>query len=179
MTTRSTVFPRSTWCRSINTSSGIKPLNSPYKMIAADANHSNSITTFDVVEIRKLILGIYSKFPNNTSWRFATRILCSQTANSFTTPFPEEAGADHRYAVWPERRICADQNRRRQQHSHRQFLCNDRRPLGRHADLRSGRPPGERQEEFTISLAKAADKHRRVSVYIEYQRIECVGSHSR
>ena len=49
---------------------GIEPLNSPYKMIAADANNSASITTFDVVELRKLILGIYTKLPANTSWRF-------------------------------------------------------------------------------------------------------------
>ena len=69
---------------------GIKPLNSPYKMIAADANHSNSITTFDVVEIRKLILGIYSKFPNNTSWRFVNKdFVFSDPTNPFTTPFPE------------------------------------------------------------------------------------------
>src|SRR5690606_38908605 len=39
---------------------GSEPLNSPYKMIAADANKSGSITTFDIVEFRKLILGIYT-----------------------------------------------------------------------------------------------------------------------
>lgn len=49
---------------------GIDPLNSPYKVIAADVNKSNSVTTFDIVELRKLILGIYSELPNNTSWRF-------------------------------------------------------------------------------------------------------------
>ena len=48
---------------------GIAPLP-PYSKIAADVNKSNSITTFDVVELRKLIFGIYNKFPNNTSWRF-------------------------------------------------------------------------------------------------------------
>jgi hypothetical protein len=42
-------------------------------MIAADANKSNSITTFDIVELRKLILGIYSDLPNNTSWRFVDK----------------------------------------------------------------------------------------------------------
>ncbi len=47
-----------------------EPLNSPYKIIAADANKSGSITTIDIVEIRKLILGIYDSFPNNQSWRF-------------------------------------------------------------------------------------------------------------
>ncbi|MBK7937136.1 MAG: T9SS type A sorting domain-containing protein [Lewinellaceae bacterium] len=69
---------------------GITPLNSPYKMIAADANHSNSITTFDVVEIRKLILGIYANFPNNTSWRFVNKdFLFPEPSNPFTTPFQE------------------------------------------------------------------------------------------
>lgn len=48
---------------------GLAPLP-PYGMIAADATKSNSISTFDVVELRKLILGIYTELPNNTSWRF-------------------------------------------------------------------------------------------------------------
>ncbi len=48
---------------------GLAPLP-PYGMIAADANKSNSISTFDLVELRKLILGIYTELPNNTSWRF-------------------------------------------------------------------------------------------------------------
>jgi large repetitive protein len=49
---------------------GLEPLSNAYKVIAADANKSGSITTFDIVEIRKLILGIYSEYPNNDSWRF-------------------------------------------------------------------------------------------------------------
>ena len=48
---------------------GISPLPSPYSIIAADANKSGSVTTFDIVESRKLILGIYKEFPNNTEWR--------------------------------------------------------------------------------------------------------------
>ncbi|MEZ4956438.1 MAG: hypothetical protein R2825_22965 [Saprospiraceae bacterium] len=35
---------------------GIELLDSPYKIIAADANRSGAVTTFDVVEIRKVIL---------------------------------------------------------------------------------------------------------------------------
>lgn len=48
----------------------IEPLNSPWKMIAADVNQSGSVTTFDMVETRKVILGINPAFPANTSWRF-------------------------------------------------------------------------------------------------------------
>jgi hypothetical protein len=49
---------------------GLKLLDSPYKLIAADANNSKSVSVVDLVEIRKLILGHYLEFPNNTSWRF-------------------------------------------------------------------------------------------------------------
>ncbi len=52
---------------------GLEPLNSPYKLIAADANRSGTVTTFDIVELRKLILGSYQKLPNNTSWRFVDK----------------------------------------------------------------------------------------------------------
>ncbi|MBK8052857.1 MAG: T9SS type A sorting domain-containing protein [Saprospiraceae bacterium] len=48
----------------------IEKLNSPYKYIAADVNRDNKITAGDLVELRKLILGIYASLPNNTSWRF-------------------------------------------------------------------------------------------------------------
>ncbi|HLP95948.1 MAG TPA: T9SS type A sorting domain-containing protein, partial [Saprospiraceae bacterium] len=69
---------------------GLEPLNSPYKMIAADANKSGSITTFDIVEIRKLILGIYTELPNNTSWRFVDKSFSFPNANNpFQTLFPE------------------------------------------------------------------------------------------
>jgi hypothetical protein len=49
---------------------GIQLLDSPYKMIAADANDSRSISAVDILELRKLILGYYESLPNNTSWRF-------------------------------------------------------------------------------------------------------------
>lgn len=69
---------------------GIKPLGSPYKMIAADANHSNSITSFDIIELRKLILGIYSELPANTSWRFVEKAyVFPNPFNPFAAPFPE------------------------------------------------------------------------------------------
>ena len=47
---------------------GQNKLDSPYKMIAADINKDNEITTIDLLELRKLILGIYSELPNNASW---------------------------------------------------------------------------------------------------------------
>ncbi|MBK9338672.1 MAG: HYR domain-containing protein [Lewinellaceae bacterium] len=69
---------------------GQQPLSSPYKMIAADANNSRSITTLDILELRKLILGIYTDLPNNTSWRFVDKnYVFPNTLNPFQGIFPE------------------------------------------------------------------------------------------
>jgi hypothetical protein len=48
----------------------IQPLQSPYKLIAADVNNSKSVTASDLVALRRLILGVTDRFENNTSWRF-------------------------------------------------------------------------------------------------------------
>jgi len=48
---------------------GLDILDSPYKIIAADINRSDDVTGIDIVELRKMILGIYPTFPSNTSWR--------------------------------------------------------------------------------------------------------------
>ncbi len=65
-------------------------LDSPYKMIAADINRSGSITTLDLVELRKMILYINSDFPNNTSWRFVdANFVFPDATNPFATAFPE------------------------------------------------------------------------------------------
>lgn len=45
---------------------GIKSLDSPYKIIAADVNNSQSITASDIAEIRKLILGVIESFPKTS-----------------------------------------------------------------------------------------------------------------
>ncbi|HHM21110.1 MAG TPA: T9SS type A sorting domain-containing protein, partial [Bacteroidetes bacterium] len=69
---------------------GIELLDSPYKIIAADANKSGSVTTFDVVEIRKVILYVEPAFPNNTSWRFVDNSYTfPNPANPFEEVFPE------------------------------------------------------------------------------------------
>ncbi len=60
-------------------------LNSPYKLIAADANNSSGITSADISEVRKLLLGVVSEFPKNKSWRFVPKAF---TFNDPTSPFP-------------------------------------------------------------------------------------------
>ena len=49
---------------------GIEEFDSPYKYIAADANRSATVSSIDLLELRKLILGKYQELPKNTSWRF-------------------------------------------------------------------------------------------------------------
>jgi hypothetical protein len=59
----------------------LQPLDTPYKRIAADVNKSGTVTTLDIIHIRKLILNITDAFPDNTSWRFIDR--------NYTFPEPD------------------------------------------------------------------------------------------
>ena len=69
---------------------GTQFLDSPYKMIAADVNMSKSITTFDIVKLRRLILHIDENFTDNESWRFVDADFVFPNANNpFATDFPE------------------------------------------------------------------------------------------
>ena len=61
---------------------GTQFITSKYAKIAADVNNNGTISTADLVELRKMILGINLNFTNNTSWRF------------FTIPFLEKAIID-------------------------------------------------------------------------------------
>jgi len=49
---------------------GVETINSPYRLIAADVNKSGSISAYDIVQLRQLILRIKSDFPDNNAWRF-------------------------------------------------------------------------------------------------------------
>ena len=49
---------------------GVTPFDSPYKIIAADADNSHTVSTLDLIKLRKLILGIEDRLEFNTSWRF-------------------------------------------------------------------------------------------------------------
>jgi hypothetical protein len=69
---------------------GVTPLNSPYKMIAADVNNSHSISTVDIIKIRKLILNVDTEFEDNTSWRFVdAAYVFPDPSNPWAEAFPE------------------------------------------------------------------------------------------
>ena len=48
----------------------IEPFTDPFALIAADVNFSESVSVFDIIEIRKIILFILMEFSNSPSWRF-------------------------------------------------------------------------------------------------------------
>jgi hypothetical protein len=69
---------------------GVTALDSPYKLIAADANASKSVTTLDLIAIQKLILNLDQAFKNNTSWRFVdANYRFPDPTNPWAQPFPE------------------------------------------------------------------------------------------
>ena len=68
----------------------IQPLDDPYKIIAADINNSGTVSSLDLIELRRLILRIDENFSNNTSWRFVDAgYIFNNPANPFVNTFPE------------------------------------------------------------------------------------------
>lgn len=71
-------------------------LNTPYKIIAADVNKDDKVTAADMVQLRKLILGIYDQFPNNESWRMVDKgFVFPDPKDPFLTPFTESYHIDN------------------------------------------------------------------------------------
>ncbi|NJL55570.1 T9SS type A sorting domain-containing protein [bacterium] len=69
---------------------GVQPLNTPYKLIAADVNNSKSISILDLIALRKLILSVDTEFANNTSWRFVEASYAfPNPVNPWSQAFPE------------------------------------------------------------------------------------------
>src|SRR5690606_6991953 len=74
----------------------VQKLDSPYKIIAADVNHSGNVSTFDLVALRKVILRVATDFPNNTSWRFVDKkYVFPDPANPWAVNFPEVANVNN------------------------------------------------------------------------------------
>lgn len=73
---------------------GMERLTSPYKHIAADVNKSGTISTLDILELRKMILGIQVGFDTNESWRMV------DAAFEFTTnEAPLDQDFEESYAI--------------------------------------------------------------------------------
>ncbi len=66
---------------------GKKILDSPYKILAADVNNSKSVTSADLIQLRKLILHIIDKFEFVDSWEFLPKLTEFQNpANPWLSP---------------------------------------------------------------------------------------------
>ncbi|NVN95784.1 MAG: T9SS type A sorting domain-containing protein [Bacteroidetes bacterium] len=65
----------------------IQPLNSAYKVIAADVNQSGNISTMDILLIKSLILQTATNFPNNEIWKFVNS---DYVFSNPQQPFPYE-----------------------------------------------------------------------------------------
>lgn len=73
----------------------VAPLDSPYRMIAADADRSGEISVLDLILIRRLILGIDTVFASNTSWRFIPEDYeFLNPSNPLQEDFPESYSLD-------------------------------------------------------------------------------------
>jgi HYR domain len=48
----------------------LQPLGSPEKIYAADANNSGTLTAFDIVQLRKIVLDALDTIPGGQSWKF-------------------------------------------------------------------------------------------------------------
>ena len=48
----------------------IEQFTDPYQLIAGDVNNDGRVSSLDLVDLRKLILGVYDELPRNKSWRF-------------------------------------------------------------------------------------------------------------
>jgi len=65
---------------------GIEKFDNPCQIIAADLSNNGNVSAIDLLESRKLILGIYTVLPNSPSWKFMR-----QSVNGLTElRFPKE-----------------------------------------------------------------------------------------
>ncbi len=71
---------------------GVQALASPYKIIAADVNGSQTVTTLDIVLTKSLILQNTTSFPGSKRWNFVNSdFVFSMPAN----PFPFESSRSY------------------------------------------------------------------------------------
>ena len=69
---------------------GAQPLSNPYQLIAADINASGSISTLDLIQLRKMVLNIDHTFKSNSSWRFVDAdYRFPDPRNPWAEPWPE------------------------------------------------------------------------------------------
>ena len=82
---------------------GSERFASPYQYIAADVNASGEVSTFDIIQLRKLILNLSTEFPNNnSSWRFVDASYDFTTDNPSAEAFPEQIEVNNLTGTMPD-----------------------------------------------------------------------------
>ncbi len=70
---------------------GTKKISNPTSIIAADVNKNTTISTSDIVAMRKVILGLLDTFPSGEGWRFVPqKYQFPDIQNPFKPLFPEK-----------------------------------------------------------------------------------------
>ncbi len=65
-------------------------MNDPYEILAADVSNDRRVTVRDIIQIRRLILGLDSEYVNNTAYRFIKADYAFPIpSNPWATVFPE------------------------------------------------------------------------------------------
>ncbi len=69
---------------------GINSFESPCQYIAADASGDGKVSTFDIVQLRQLVLYVIDELPNSPSWRFIDKdYVFPDPTNPWLEEFPE------------------------------------------------------------------------------------------
>lgn len=69
-------------------------LNSPYKILAADVDMSGSVTTLDLIRMRRVILSVVPDFGGSPSWRF---IPADHVFSDPQNPFADDIVAEYEF----------------------------------------------------------------------------------
>jgi hypothetical protein len=68
----------------------IEKFDDPLEYIAADANNSESVTTFDIAQLRRIILRLDDELSSNSAWRFIDKShVFTDVDNPWNNPIPE------------------------------------------------------------------------------------------
>lgn len=74
---------------------GISKFKEAYQYLAGDVNNSGTISSADLVELRKVILGVYESFPNNNVWNFVNRAHLNENVKLKDINYIALSGLDH------------------------------------------------------------------------------------
>lgn len=81
--------------------SGIKSINDPFLLIAADVNNSGSVTISDIIELRRLLLGKQSAFQHMPSWVFVeSSYVFKNPLKPWQEPYPQEIVIPNIQGAW-------------------------------------------------------------------------------